>query len=206
MFNEIKKSGRIFTLALFFGLLSAVFLSFGSFNASCEEIRQNVLRLHIIANSDSTEDQNLKLQIRDAILENSEEIFEKAESLDSAIAMAEKKLPEIEKIANDVIKEKGFSYKADAHIGKSFFETRDYDGITLPAGVYESLIIDVGKGSGKNWWCVIFPEICIPSATKTGLSKTVSEDSVRISENSNRYILRFKTVEIYEEIKNLFKR
>ena len=204
MFNEIKKSGRILTMALFFGLLSAVFLSFGSFNASCEEIRQNVLRLHIIANSDSKEDQELKLKIRDKILSESKEIFEESQNLEMAIQNANVNLGKIEEIANAVIKEEGFSYKATARIGDSFFETREYDDFTLPAGTYKSLIIDVGKGNGKNWWCVIFPEICLPASGEVSLAKTVGQGGVDIAESPNRYILRFKIVEVYEKIKNLF--
>lgn len=203
---KFKISGKALTAALFFGMLCAVFLSFTDFNASCEDIRQNVLRLHIIANSDNTPDQALKLKIRDSILESSPDLFGGAEDLSSAVTAAEDKLEEIEAIANKVILENGFSYSAKARIGDSFFETRVYDDFTLPAGYYKSLIIDVGKAQGKNWWCVIFPEICLPAASDDGLSKTVSSDGVRIAENPNRYILRFRTVEIYEEIKNLFKR
>lgn len=206
MIKKIKISQKAFTAALFFGLLSAVFLSFTDFNASCEDIRQNVLRLHIIANSDSAADQSLKLKIRDKILECSPDIFEQTTDLDTAIFNTQEKLETIEEIANKIIKENGFSYKAKARIGDSYFETREYDTFTLPAGTYKSLIIDVGKAQGKNWWCVIFPEICLPAASDISLSKTVSTKGVHIAENSNRYILRFKSVEIYEEIKNLFKR
>lgn len=206
MFKNSKISANALRFSLFFGLLCAVFLSFSSFNADCEELRQNVLRLHIIANSDSEADQALKLKIRDRILENSGDIFSESTTLEDAILVAEDKLPEFEKIANEVIAEDGFSYSAAAEIGDSFFETRVYDDFTLPAGTYKSLIIRVGKAEGKNWWCVIFPEICLPAAADTSLSKTVNENGVEIAENSDRYILRFKTVEIYEEIKNLFKR
>lgn len=205
MIKKFKISEKAFTFALFFGLLCAVFLSFADFDASCEDIRKNVLRLHIIANSDSSEDQELKLKIRDRILEESENLFEGSDSLGDAIQKTDMNLGRIEDIANAVIRENGFSYEVSARIGDSFFETREYDDFTLPAGTYKSLIIDIGKSEGKNWWCVIFPEICLPSASDIGLSKTVGEDGVDIAEKPNRYILRFKVVELYEEIKNLFK-
>lgn len=204
MIKKLKISEKAFTYALFFGLLCAVFLSFTDFNASCEDIRKNVLRLHIIANSDSQEDQELKLKIRDKLLEESPQLFDGAQNLETAIQQANLNLKKIEDTANSVIKENGFSYTAKARIGNSFFETREYDDFTLPAGTYKSLIIDIGKGDGKNWWCVIFPEICLPSASDIGLSKTVGEDGVRIAQTPNRYILRFKIVEVYEKIKNSF--
>ena len=206
MRKKLKISEKALSYSLFFGLLCAVFLSFADFDASCEDIRGNVLRLHIIANSDSIEDQNLKLKIKDEILSHSPELFGECENLENAIQSTKLNLKKIESVANEVIKENGFSYTAKARVGDSFFETREYDTFTLPAGTYKSLIIDIGKGEGKNWWCVIFPEICLPSASKISLSKTVGEDGVGIAEAPNRYILRFKVVEIYEEIKNLFKR
>ena len=200
-----KISGKALRLSLLFGLLCAIFLSFSDFNADCEDLRHNVLRLHIIANSDSQEDQALKLKIRDRILENSQDIFEDSKTTNDAIIIAKEKIPFFEKIANEVIIEEGFKYNATASLGDSFFETREYDTFTLPAGTYKSLIINVGESRGKNWWCVIFPEMCLPAAN-ADLRETVSRGGTEIAENSNRYKMRFKTVEIYEEIKNLFKR
>lgn len=195
-----------FRLALIFGLLCAVFVSFAQFNAACEDMRTNVLRLHIIANSDSSEDQALKLEIRDRILEQSGELFEGTDNIEDAIKDAEASLEEITTLANEVIAQKGFSYKAKAKIGDSYFETRDYDDFTLPAGTYNSLIITLGEGEGKNWWCVIFPEICLPAARDVSLSDAVGKESAHIAENPKRYKIAFKTVEIYEDIKKFFKK
>ncbi len=197
-----KFSLKIFNISLIFALISAMFLGLADFNASCDELRNNVLRLHIIANSDSESDQQLKLKIRDEILSQSGEIFNNANCIEDAIFVARERIEEFCEIANKVIKENGFSYNASAFIGDSYFETRVYDGFTLPAGTYQSLIIKVGKAEGKNWWCVIFPEICLPSAQKGDLTDTVSVDSAEIAKSSNRYIMRFKAVEIYENIKN----
>lgn len=197
-----KISRKALEWALLFGFLCSVFLSFASFDASCEELRHNVLRLHIVANSDSKEDQALKLKIRDRILSESNKLFETSGNLDEALATAKENLPLYNKIANEVIKEEGFSYTADAKIGKAFFETRVYDNFTLPSGNYDSLIIKIGKGEGKNWWCVIFPGVCVPTDSNASLSDTVSQKGVEIAENSEKYVIRFKTVEIYEKIKN----
>lgn len=206
MFKNLKISTKRLRLSLLFGLICAVFLSFSHFNVGCESLRQNVLRLHIIANSDSLYDQSLKLKIRDKILEQSGNIFALSEDVEDAVIVAQNSLQYFEEIANGVLIGENADYEARASVGDSFFETRVYDDYTLPAGTYKSLIIDLGKGEGKNWWCVIFPEICLPAAGEVGLDKTVNEQGTVIAENSNRYILRFKAVEIYEEIKNWFKK
>lgn len=191
-------------LSLLFGLICAILLSMTQFNVLCDDLRENVLRLHIIANSDSAEDQELKLKIRDAILAETGTLFLNTEKLTQAEAKAQGNLREFEKIANRVINENGFDYKATVSLGDCFFETRHYDTFSLPAGTYRSLIIKLGKAEGKNWWCVVFPSVCIPAATDSSLRDSVSGQSAEIAEQSDRYIVRFKTVEIYEKIKNWF--
>ena len=205
--NKIKFSNRLFNLSLFCGLLCAVFICLADFDANCENIRNNVLRLHIIANSDDECDQQLKLKIRDKILEESSDIFSGDEDINEAVSVAKERLSIFTKIANEVIAENGFDYKAKAEIGPTYFETREYDDFTLPAGEYESLLITVGKGEGKNWWCVIFPQMCVSAAAeKASLCDTVSSEASSIAENPQRYVMRFKTVEIYENIKKFLKR
>ena len=169
-------------------------------------MRANVLRLHIIANSDSKADQELKLNIRDRILAESPDIFSESKGIDEAVVTAEEAIEKIEEIANDVIKQNNFSYKATASVKNSYFETREYDDFTLPAGTYKSVVIDVGKAEGKNWWCVIFPEICLPACSNANLSDTVSDKSAEIAENKPKYEMRFKIVEIYEDIKKIFSK
>lgn len=205
-FKGFKVSKKALEMSVLFGLLCAIFLSFANFNASCDELRQNVLRLHIIANSNSPEDQALKLKIRDRILAESGSLFEADHDLASALKTAKASLWRLQKIANEVIKENGFDYTATASIGTAFFETREYDDFTLPAGDYESLIINVGKAGGKNWWCVIFPQVCIPTAKDAKLSDSVGESGVKVAENPKKYVMRFKTVEIYENIKHLLSK
>ena len=200
-----KISFKILNLSLCMALISGIFLSLADFDASCNELRNNVLRLHIIANSDSKEDQELKLKIRDEILKSSPDIFNNAKNIDDAVLEANKKTDEFLEIADKVIKENGFSYSAVVSVDDSYFETREYDDFVLPAGVYKSLIVKVGKAEGKNWWCVIFPEICLPTAQKGDLTDTVSASTAQIAKNPKKYIMRFKVVEIYEEIKNLKK-
>jgi stage II sporulation protein R len=171
-----------------------------NFTALCDDLRQNVLRLHIVANSDSAEDQNLKLKIRDEILKETGNLFLGTKDLTEAEKTAEESLKLFEDIANRVIKEEGFDYKATVSLGDQFFETRHYETFSLPAGTYRSLIVKLGKAEGKNWWCVIFPSICVPTSS-SDLRQSVSENSAKIAEHSEKYIVRFKIIEIYEKLK-----
>ncbi len=182
------------------GLICAIMLSLAHFDAACTDLKNSVLRLHIRANSDSCEDQQLKLAIRDKILEQSDTVFDKCTDLDSAILSAEKNSGKIEEIANSVIKEYGYDYTASVSVGESYFETREYDSFVLPAGNYRSLIVNIGKAQGKNWWCVVFPAVCLPAAD-ANLQDSASVESSKIAENAPKYVMKFKIVEWYEQIK-----
>lgn len=189
-----------------FGLICSVVLSFARFEVRCDELRQNILRLHIIANSDSEADQSLKLAVRDEILKNSVDIFEKCDNVDSAVETAKSQIQAFENTANSVIKQWGFDYAADAAIGDSYFNTREYTDFTLPAGEYKSVIIKLGKAQGKNWWCVVFPCVCVPNASRSSLQDSVSDTAASTAENAEKYTVKFKTAEIYEEIKKIFSK
>lgn len=193
-------------LGVLFGLLCAVLLSFARFDLRCDELRQNVLRLHIIANSDSVEDQDLKLAVRDEILKNSVDIFKECNNLETALNTANLKTEELKDIANGVIKANGFDYESTVSVGDSYFNTREYDDFTLPAGTYKSLTVKLGNAQGKNWWCVVFPCVCVPSASEASLSDTVPDSAAQTAENASKYTVKFKTVEIYEQIKKIFSK
>lgn len=199
----VKKifSRRAAELSVLLGLLCSIFASMAHFEAACDDLRQNVLRLHIIANSDSEADQAVKLLVRDKILEQSADIFKGETELERAEEKAVERLNDFCETAERVLSENGFSYGATAEIGVSYFETREYDDFTLPAGNYRSLIIRLGKAEGKNWWCVVFPAVCIPAASSADLSDSTSSASAQIAESPERYVMRFKTVEIYEDLK-----
>lgn len=193
-------------LGILIGLICAIALSFARFEVRCDELRKNVLRLHIIANSDESEDQNLKLRVRDEILKNSTDVFKNCNTTEEAIITAGDNIEKISEIANKVIKENGFDYEASVSVGDTYFDTRVYDDFTLPAGTYKSLIVNLGEGKGKNWWCVVFPCVCVPSATDASLSDSVSPEAAQTAENASKYEIRFKSVEIYEQIKKLFSK
>jgi stage II sporulation protein R len=204
---KMKFNLKTFNFALCLALICSVFLSLAQFDVACEELRQNVLRLHIIANSDSETDQTLKLKVRDGILNSSGDLFTTTDNIYSAIMTVENNLDELKGIADAIIKQNGFSYDVEVRVGKSYFETREYDDFTLPAGEYDSLIITIGEGRGKNWWCVIFPEICLPVAIdRSSLEDVVCDETVEVAEHPQKYVARFKFIEIYEDLKNFVKR
>lgn len=193
-------------LSVLFGLLCAVLLSTARFDAACDDLRHNVLRLHIIANSDSDADQAVKIKVRDRILEETSAVFENKTNLDEAENAVWERLGEFEEIAKSVLCENGFDYGASAELGTDYFETREYESFTLPAGNYRSLIIRLGKAEGKNWWCVVFPAVCVPAASPDArLSDSASEESALIAEHPQKYIMKFKAVEIYEDFKRRLK-
>ena len=131
------------------------------FQAECEQISEEVFRLHILANSDSAEDQALKLKVRDALLEYTDMLFDKAADSDEAENIARENLKTLQTVAQNVVYENGYDYKVNAQVVKMYFNTRYYDNYTMPAGIYDALRITVGDGKGHNWWCVMYPSICI---------------------------------------------
>ena len=183
-------------------IISILIANFSVFSANCEEVRGEVLRLHILANSDSEEDQNLKLKIRDKILESSASLFEGGKNLEDAKMAAQQNLSKITEIAQNEVYAQGYFYEVSAELGESFFETREYDNVTLPAGIYSALIIKIGKAKGKNWWCVLFPALCIPAAQG---EKELSDvlNSLQIDTVTNPvYKPKFAIFELIEKIKN----
>lgn len=199
MKKEIRKN---IEKGILLGLICSILLSFAQFNARCDELRKGVLRLHILANSDSAADQALKLKVRDKILEVAGERLDRADSVDEAIKIVGADIDIIKGSAEEVIKNEGYNYAVSAAIEKNFFENREYDDFTLPAGVYNSLTVRIGEAKGHNWWCVVFPGVCLPAAKKSTLDKAVSKKSAEVAKNAGKYKIRFKTVEIYEKFKN----
>lgn len=128
------------------------------------QLNQELIRLHIVASSDSPEDQEIKLQVRDAVMEGLRTAMEDVKDVEAAKAYLKENLPKISQIANEVLQTAGYNGTAVVTFCKETFNKRVYDTFTLPAGIYESLRIVIGEGDGKNWWCVVFPEFCIPAA------------------------------------------
>lgn len=198
-----KETIKKVEISLLCALILTVLTAFVDFEVKCEDLRENVLRIHILANSDDAADQELKMKIRDNILLSGLSQFESCTDLDSALSAAEDSLDEFKSVAEKTVKENGFDYEVNVRLGKRYFETREYDDFTLPAGVYDSLIVEIGKAEGKNWWCVMFPSICVPSCTDASLRDTVDSETAEIAENPQNYQIRFKTVEIYQYFKKI---
>lgn len=191
----------------FKSVLTAFVLSFiitqTFFTAQCEEIPENLLRLHILANSDSEEDQNLKIKVRDHILENSTELFKSADNKIEAVHITKTNLEKIVDDAQQYVYSLGYDYEVNGEIVQDmYFDTREYDNFTLPAGRYDAFRITIGKGEGHNWWCVMFPPMCFSVAEDSGdLSQALTEEQLEITENQPKYEYKFKIVEVYNEIK-----
>ncbi len=183
---------------MLFALVFAVVLSFVSFEGECKEIRKSVLRMHVLANSDSEEDQALKLKVRDRLLKETEELFASAETKEDAENAAKEKIPYLEAAARDEIKKQGFDYDVRIEIGKAWFDTRHYGEITLPAGNYEAVNVYIGKGEGKNWWCVMFPQLCLPTACGDELEGVLSEEQSNITKGD--YEVEFYLVELFQKL------
>lgn len=158
-----KHTTLVFTLAF---LLTIIISNIGAFvndGIRLERLRGSVLRLHIIANSDSEEDQRLKLCVRDALLENGDELFGEADDLESAELCAEEKLPEICAIAERTLRSQNCMDSVSAEVVDMDFDERVYGDITMPAGTYRALRVTIGEAKGHNWWCVMYPPLCIPA-------------------------------------------
>ncbi|MDE7280277.1 MAG: stage II sporulation protein R, partial [Ruminiclostridium sp.] len=153
---------RILTLSMLFGAAAAVlFGSFSVFARECEEMPEKLFRLHILANSDSEEDQRLKYALRDYLLTDMEEIFADCGSAEEAKEAARKNLALITEKSQQFVYDKGYDYTITASVENVYFTTRQYGGFTAPAGNYDALRILIGEGEGHNWWCVMFPPLCL---------------------------------------------
>lgn len=171
-----------------------------------DNLRGNVLRLHILANSDSDDDQQLKLCVRDALLENADEVFGNCDTLDNAVENAENALGKAEEIAENVVREKGYDYEVSAEIDDMFFTERHYGEITMPQGMYKALRIKIGEANGHNWWCVMYPPLCLPMADKVVDSEEVKEefftdDEIEIMEKPKKFRVRFM---LWDKLKACF--
>jgi len=177
-------------------------IAFIPFEKSCKNISQDVFRLHIIANSNNTDDQELKLKVRDAILKQTDSLYQNAHSIIEAKKLTSENLSLILNTAKNTITENGYSYDVNAEITNMHFDTRHYDNITMPSGQYDALRVTIGKASGKNWWCVMYPALCVGSASNyQELEENLTPEEYAILTGSGtQYELKFKVVEYFEKI------
>lgn len=147
-------------------LLLAAFFWCGTLISDRQRLRQELIRLHVVANSDSQEDQVRKLQVRDAVTESLKADLDRIKDVQQAKLYLQEKLPYIQKVAADTLEGLGCQDSVTVSLCREAFDTRVYDTFTLPAGVYDALRIVIGEGQGKNWWCVVFPGLCIPAVSE----------------------------------------
>ncbi len=188
-----------FHQALLIGLVLTVAITVSSFAGECNHITQSVLRLHVLANSDSDADQALKLQVRDRVLVEGAALFDQAENIAEAQNALTPELSRIQYAAEDTVRRAGYHYPVRVELCQEYYNTRTYEQVTLPAGQYNSVKVIIGEGKGHNWWCVMFPPMCLPAAEESvQLDAVLSENEIRLVESKPEYEVRFKLVELYE--------
>ena len=153
--------------------LLAAFVWCGTIIADRQRLNEELIRLHVVANSDSAEDQELKLQVRDAVITSLRQALADVQDTEQAKEYLQKNLPKLQELANRTLHAAGSAQRAVVTLCREGFPTRQYDTFSLPAGIYEALRVTIGDGAGKNWWCVVFPSLCVPQ-TSQGFSDTAA--------------------------------
>jgi len=172
-------------------------------------IYDNTLRLHVLANSDSEEDQALKLAVRDAVVAYTGELAENCDNIKDACELYSSHLASIRDEAQMVVYEKGYYYNVSVSLGKEYYPEKEYDGVRLPEGRYTSLKVNIGNAEGQNWWCVLFPPLCVEAAEaeeeliETGF--TPGQIKVLTDSETPKYVIRFKILEWVEGIFEYFR-
>ncbi len=175
-----------------------------------DALEQKMIRLHVIANSDSAQDQQLKLQVRDKVLTEATAILERSADIADARTLLENSLPALEETARQEVTAQGYDYAVSARLEETEFPTKEYDGFSLPSGQYLALRVLIGDAAGKNWWCVVYPPLCTTAVTQleeaavaTGLGE---EDVSLITEENSGYVLKFRSLEIWESLRQWLKK
>ena len=197
---------KIFVKSACIAFVLVVIYSLIPFQAQCDNISNDVFRLHILANSDSDYDQSVKLKVRDKVLEYSKSLFESASSKKEAESLISQNLDNITRVAQNELKHLGCNQNVKAEIQKMYFTTRYYDSYTLPSGMYDALRITIGSGKGHNWWCVMYPSICVSAASEQDeKAKQALDDGEYDIIKNEKYSYKFKVVELFEKLCSCFK-
>ncbi len=209
LLNQKISRRKLLECSVALGLVLAVVLScgFSDFYTICGELRQNTLRLHVQANSDSEADQALKLKVRDAVLETAGPLFSQQQSKEDAVSIAQENLEQIQQAAEAVVAREGSDQAVKVYLTNMYFDTTHYETFTLPAGRYDALRVELGRKEGHNWFCVLYPGLCLPAAKKAEGEQAhyADEKQQKILENSNQYEIRFAVVEAAEHFTRWLK-
>ena len=216
MINKIKVRLSILVLSLI-AVMSIMSISISGevkkISAASEDYKNKLIRFHVIANSDSDEDQNLKLKVRDAVIDYLQPKLELSSSIEESETIIKSEYKELENISKNIVLENGYKYDISVGIDYSTFPTKQYSNVVLPAGEYKALRIIIGEGKGKNWWCVMFPPLCfvdeqssiIDTETDKKLREILTEEEYElIAQNNKKQVnkveVKFKIVEILQNI------
>ena len=216
MINKIKIRLSILILSLI-AIISVMTISISvevkKISTASEDFKDKLIRFHVIAKSDSDQDQNLKLKVRDAIIDYLQPKLLESENIEESELIIKKEYSELEKISKNIILENGYNYDIQVGIDYSKFPTKQYSNVILPSGEYKALRVIIGEGKGKNWWCVMFPPLCfvdeqkgiIDKDTDDKLREVLTEEeyeliSQQTSKQMNRVQIKFKIVEIIQNI------
>ena len=206
-FNERKDKILLSVTAIAISIYMAFSCTY--FTASAGTVKEDVVRLHILANSDSEIDQEVKLKVRDALLETNASILSDSVTKENAKEHFESSKEILLKTAKKTLKENGFNYNVKITLQEEYFNTRSYGNLTFPAGQYTAIKVVLGEGEGKNWWCVMFPPLCVPAADGLETNETtadyLTQSGEKIVNSGEKYIVKFKLLEIYEELRNKLK-
>lgn len=187
--------------ALACGFILAALGSWFPFAASCARLPEHVLRLHVVANSDSVEDQAVKLKVRDRVLQEAARWYQGSETMEEASASLCCHLGAIQREAQEALLENGCFDPVSVQVTDMYFPTREYEKFSLPAGKYRTLRVTLGAGGGKNWWCVVFPALCLPAAQEEDVLSALPPEQRELVEGKGVRV-SFKLAELYEELKN----
>lgn len=198
------KRFKLWEIALAFGVLCA--LAFGTWaNAAQDGLSDKLVRLHVVANSNSEYDQGLKLRVRDRVLEAAHPLLENSSGSKNAAETLRANLPYLENAARQELNASGCDMQVRAELVRTDFPTREYEGFELPAGTYQALRITIGEGKGRNWWCVVFPPLCDAGAdiSESARAAGLTDGEVKLITESEGVKLKFKFLEIWQKLKKL---
>ncbi len=210
LFNK-NLIGRILLVLVLLSIF-VLFSAYSYANSVSYDIADSVFRLHVIANSDSEEDQALKYKVRDALIEYMNSLCANISSKEDAINISKAHTQDFKAIAENVISENGYSYPVNVEIGNFSFPTKIYGDVSLPSGMYDALRVKIGSASGQNWWCVMFPPLCfvdvssgiVPNESKNTLKDSMNNEDYNLitsSDEDSDMHFKFKLVELFENLK-----
>ncbi|MGI5986025.1 MAG: stage II sporulation protein R [Clostridiales bacterium] len=198
----MKQHLKIWEISLLFALCATLFTGLFA-RAEQQQLAGQLVRLHVIANSDSESDQHAKLSVRDSVLQELTPMLEGISDINEAEIVISEEIPKLCQSARQSLKRFGKYYPVSAKLCLENYPTRNYDGFALPAGDYISLQIILGEGKGRNWWCVVFPPLCMTSVEDEDAFYGMSQESAKLIQTvDSEYRLKFRIIELYDQIRN----